>query len=382
MADVRRGLWVPPPRRPPREERAQEPTDRRAELRPLCQRPDRRPQGRGQRGNDRSMTLGARATSSPTSATGRSRDRRPGGRCVPRVQGRGLRGPRAGDRARQADAKRVRPGCCGRSRRRRSTGRSTPCSGCSRSRSSTGASAENPAEGRRRRLRESQARPRVPGHGRADRGAAGGRRPSSTASPHCAHRARPATDLATLLFAGPRAGELCNLRWRDIDLANGRIFIGRSKTGRACARSTSCPSSATTSPPTRRAPTAATPTTSSSRPGPAAAATRTTCATASSPGHRARRRAARSAAACRCRSGLTPHKLRHTFASILIALGEDPASVMGQLGHTDPQFTLRVYTHMMRRGPAERQRLKALVRGEMSRSRAVHRGGGGAKTRG
>lgn len=37
---------------------------------------------------------------------------------------------------------------------------------------------------------------------------------------------------------------------------------------------------------------------------------------------------------------------------------------MAQLGHTDPKFTLRVYTHVMRRGPAERARLKALVNGE------------------
>jgi integrase len=39
--------------------------------------------------------------------------------------------------------------------------------------------------------------------------------------------------------------------------------------------------------------------------------------------------------------GLTPHKLRHTFASVLVACGEDPASVMAQLGHSDPKFTLR-----------------------------------------
>jgi hypothetical protein len=34
---------------------------------------------------------------------------------------------------------------------------------------------------------------------------------------------------------------------------------------------------------------------------------------------------------------------------------------MGQLGHTDPAFTLRVYAHMMRRNPDERERLRALV---------------------
>jgi integrase len=37
--------------------------------------------------------------------------------------------------------------------------------------------------------------------------------------------------------------------------------------------------------------------------------------------------------------GLTTHKLRHAFASILVALGEGPISVMRQIGHTDPSFT-------------------------------------------
>lgn len=60
---------------------------------------------------------------------------------------------------------------------------------------------------------------------------------------------------------------------------------------------------------------------------------------------------------------MSPHKLRHTFASILVALGNDPSYVMGQLGHTDPAFTLRVYTHMMRRDAGERDRLRTLVEG-------------------
>ena len=61
--------------------------------------------------------------------------------------------------------------------------------------------------------------------------------------------------------------------------------------------------------------------------------------------------------------GITAHKLRHTFASVLFAIGKDPTYVMHQLGHTDPAFTLRVYAHMMRRGPEEREALKALVEG-------------------
>jgi integrase len=59
--------------------------------------------------------------------------------------------------------------------------------------------------------------------------------------------------------------------------------------------------------------------------------------------------------------GLTPHKLRHTFASILVALGIDAGNVMDQLGHADPGFTLRVYRHGMRRDRAAKERLRALV---------------------
>lgn len=59
--------------------------------------------------------------------------------------------------------------------------------------------------------------------------------------------------------------------------------------------------------------------------------------------------------------GLTPHKLRNTFASLLVALGVDPGAVMDQLGHEDAGFTLRVYRHGMRRDPAARAALADLV---------------------
>jgi integrase len=62
--------------------------------------------------------------------------------------------------------------------------------------------------------------------------------------------------------------------------------------------------------------------------------------------------------------GVTPHKLRHTYASVLIALGRDPRYVMEQLGHTDPKFTLRVYAHVMRFSEEDRARLKALAEGK------------------
>jgi integrase len=62
--------------------------------------------------------------------------------------------------------------------------------------------------------------------------------------------------------------------------------------------------------------------------------------------------------------GLTPHKLRHTFASILYALGVDPGVVMDEMGHTDPALALRLYRHSMRRGEDEKAKLRALVNGE------------------
>jgi integrase len=62
--------------------------------------------------------------------------------------------------------------------------------------------------------------------------------------------------------------------------------------------------------------------------------------------------------------GLTPHSLRRTFASLLVALGRDPAVVMKQMGHTTPAFTLSTYAAAMDWNDGERSRLRALVEGE------------------
>jgi hypothetical protein len=62
-------------------------------------------------------------------------------------------------------------------------------------------------------------------------------------------------------------------------------------------------------------------------------------------------------------AGVTAHKLRHTFTSILFVRGEDPPTVMAQLGHIDAAFTLRVYAHAMRRDHGDKERLRALVEG-------------------
>ena len=221
----------------------------------------------------------------------------------------------------------------------------------------------NPAAGKRRRLKASAKRPvhldtaeqiqtLLDAAGQLDR------------DPYWRTSDRRAI-IATLVLAGPRAHELCNLLWRDIDLANGRIHIGRSKTQAGLREIPLLPLLRDE---------LATHKANSYRTGPDDPVFPT-----GTGGHRDKdnlRNRILASAITRADehlakreqtplpNGLTPHKLRHTFASILVALGEDPASVMAALGHTDPKFTLRIYTHLMRRDPTERQRLKALVDGQ------------------
>ena len=46
---------------------------------------------------------------------------------------------------------------------------------------------------------------------------------------------------------------------------------------------------------------------------------------------------------------VTPHSLRRTYASLRAAFGDDPVYIADQLGHTDPRFTLTVYTKAAQR---------------------------------
>ena len=62
-------------------------------------------------------------------------------------------------------------------------------------------------------------------------------------------------------------------------------------------------------------------------------------------------------------TGLTPHSLRRTFASILFALGEQPPYVMQQMGHTTPNLTLALYARHMQRRDGEPERLRSLIEG-------------------
>jgi integrase len=60
---------------------------------------------------------------------------------------------------------------------------------------------------------------------------------------------------------------------------------------------------------------------------------------------------------------LTPHSLRRTYASLLVALGWDPARFMRAMGHTTAAFTLSVYAQAMDWSEGEAERLRALWEG-------------------
>lgn len=52
------------------------------------------------------------------------------------------------------------------------------------------------------------------------------------------------------------------------------------------------------------------------------------------------------------------HALRHVSASVLLDAGESVRALASYLGHADPGFTLRVYTHLM---PASEERTKRAI---------------------
>ncbi len=172
--------------------------------------------------------------------------------------------------------------------------------------------------------------------------------------------------IATLLLGGGRASATGAMLWRDVDLANGRFEVGRDKTDAGMREVDMLPLLREILTEHKAA---------SERTGPDDPVFVTSAGKPRSR-HNIRQDVVDAVVAHANRLveerglqplplGITPHKLRHTFASILVAIGKDPTYVMQQLGHTDPAFTLRVYAHVMRRSEEERERLKALVEGHV-----------------
>ncbi len=216
----------------------------------------------------------------------------------------------------------------------------------------------NPALGRRRRLRVQA--PRRPWLDRADHivalldGAQELDREARTG------RGQRRALLATLVFAGLRVGEALALRWESIDLDRGTLVVEAAKTEAGLRVVNILPVLGDEL---------------LSYGESAHGGGDLVFATSTGRSHGAtnvrRRILARSIERAnaalaqkgveRLPTGLTPHALRRTFASLLFALGEAPPYVMAQMGHTSANLTLSIYARQMDRRDGEPQRLRALV---------------------
>jgi integrase len=170
--------------------------------------------------------------------------------------------------------------------------------------------------------------------------------------------------LAALVFAGLRLGEALALRWQDIDLAAGRLRVVDSKTD-AGVREVELLPLLRAELATRKAGCRST--------SGSALVFATGTGGAQNPSNVRNRMLTGSVKLANERReqaglgplphGLTPHSLRRTFISLLLAAGEDPPYVMRQVGHSDPKVTLGIYAQVMFRKDGERERLRAFVHG-------------------
>ncbi|MEO5577277.1 MAG: tyrosine-type recombinase/integrase [Gaiellaceae bacterium] len=169
--------------------------------------------------------------------------------------------------------------------------------------------------------------------------------------------------LATMMLAGLRVGEACGLRWRNVDLARGRLRVVESKTD-AGVRVVE------TSPDLRDDLLAHKAKAQPSEPDDLVFPTRRgTARDRNNVRNRVLANAIKRANATRAKAGLpaiegvTNHTLRRTFASLLYEAGASPAHVMAAMGHTSSSLALEVYARKMERNRDTGARMDALLRG-------------------
>ena len=184
-----------------------------------------------------------------------------------------------------------------------------------------------------------------------------------TGTRHCeAHCSRRSS------FAGLRIGEAVALRWRDVDLAAGRLRDGVLQDRRGGAHVDRLP------PPREALSIHKAVDPASARPddfvfptgarSPAGHRQRAAALPRSRAVEKAMRQPAQARRGAPALQGITPHSLRcNCYISLLLATGAEVPYVMRQVGHADPKVTLSIYAQVMYRGEGERERLKAIVEG-------------------
>ena len=153
--------------------------------------------------------------------------------------------------------------------------------------------------------------------------------------------------LATLALAGLRIGEALELRWRDVDLRGRRLRIAEAKTDAGVREVDVTPAlqellsehrdrSHHTQPGDFVFPTGGGGHDNASN------VRNRFFAPAVDQANEALRQAGREPI-----GAVTPHSLRRTFISLLLAAGADVPYVMAQAGHTDPKMTLGLYAKVI-----------------------------------
>jgi integrase len=203
----------------------------------------------------------------------------------------------------------------------------------------------NPAKNRKRLLRESkpsrtylqpeQVKALLDAAGELDAGARDGD----------SGRRKPL--LATLTLAGLRIGEALALRWRDVNLADRKLRVAASKTDTGVREVELTPTLQETLSEYRTRSAYVEPddlvfaTAQGRRDGPSNVRRRFLAPAVE------RANEALSEAGSEPIGNVTPHSLRRTFVSLLLAAGADVPKVMAQTGHADPKMTLGVYAKVI-----------------------------------
>jgi integrase len=164
--------------------------------------------------------------------------------------------------------------------------------------------------------------------------------------------------IAMLLLGGLRIGEMLNLRWSDVHLASGRLHVRAGKNDTAERTVDLLPllheELTTLAAHGRDSASYVFPT----RTGGCQNRSNIRRRVLTPSVERANERLTQQGAEPLPRA-LTHHALRRTYASILYATREDPASVMDQMGHLSADLALEVYAKAIPR--RERDRIGALV---------------------
>lgn len=216
----------------------------------------------------------------------------------------------------------------------------------------------NPARGRRRRLKAAvPARTFLhPAQVHALLAAAGRLDDQAPREGDCRRR-QPL--LATLTLAGLRVGEALNLRWRDVNLGAGHLQVADAKTPAGVRRVDLTPAlrELLTEYRARARHTRPSDYVFATEPGYGRTRGRQGATAGGGRDDEAnvRRLLARAVKAANDEladsqpipAGLTPHSLRRTYISLQLAGGADVRYVMGQVGHTDPGLTLRIYAQVI-----------------------------------